>query len=115
MKYRAIFIKNWIVAEYSPLGWSKVITTALPELLEYNHRFSAYYVNQNTMWNQTEVDIIQYYLKTLYGQKIPSNQLIDNSEMELDYASLLSFDINFFDSGKTWNSIKQVFTRFFKK
>jgi hypothetical protein len=110
--YRALAIKNWIISEISPFGWSTVIMRSLPELLEFNPRFSAYYVGKNTKWSQTEVDIIQYYLTALFKKNIPMDFLYDNLEMPVDYMELVG--LNFLKTSGTFSSFKNMLSNFFK-
>jgi hypothetical protein len=109
--YRAIAIKNWIISEISPFGWSTVVMRALPELLEYNPRFSAYYVGKNTKWSQMEVEIIQYYLTALFNRKIPMEFLYDNLELPVDYMDLVG--LNFFKTSGVFSSFKSSLSKLF--
>jgi hypothetical protein len=109
--YRGIAIKSWIIKELSPFGWTALISRALPELLEYNPRFSAYYVNKHTKWSQMEVDIIQYYLTKLHGKQIPTDFLFDNLELPVDYFELVGF--NFMDVSNKLGSLKKAVLKFF--
>lgn len=110
--YRALPIKNWIISEVSPFGWSTVIMRALPELLETNSRFSAYYVGKGTKWSQIEVDIIQYYLKKIFNKSIPIDYLCDNVELPMDFGNLPA--LNFFTSDGFMSTVQRSFHKIFK-
>lgn len=112
MRYKALWIKNWIIREVSPFGWATLITRAMPELLEFNQRFSAYYINERTTWSQTEVDIVNWYLKKMYKIELPVDELIDNGFMEVNYMELVG--ISFFDTDGRWKDIGKKILGFFK-
>lgn len=95
-KYSALVIKNWVVTEISPMAWVAVISRALPELLESNPNFSAYYITKKTKWKEIEVEILQFYLLRMYNKFIPSDLLVENSSAGLNYLDLVG--ISFFSS-----------------
>lgn len=112
MKYKALLIKNWIINEISPLGWVTLVTRAMPELLENNHRFSASRISENTSWTQTEIDILNWYLKKIFQKQIPFEILASNGFLEVNYLELVGF--SFFDSGQSFKSIGNKIRQFFK-
>lgn len=112
MKYNALAIKNWIIKTISPMGWSLLISRALPELLEVNQYFSASYIGKNTKWNEDELRVIKWYLKRIYNTEIPDEILWENGQLQVDYLELLSFD--FFRETNALNSIKKSIVNFFK-
>lgn len=94
--YSALTIKNWIIEEMSPVVWVTLITRAMPELLENNPHFSAYYITKRTRWKEIEVDIIQYYMIRMYDKPIPAELLAENSSLALSYMDLVG--ISFFST-----------------
>lgn len=94
--YSALTIKNWIIEEMSPVIWVTLITRAMPELLENNPHFSAYYITKKTRWKEIEVDIIQYYMIRMYDKPIPAELLAENSSLALSYMDLVG--ISFFST-----------------
>lgn len=112
MKYNALAIKNWIISAVSPMGWSVLISRALPELLEVNPHFSASYVGKNTRWDETEVYVIQWYLRKMYGMEIPEEILWQNGHLKADYFEMLSFD--FFKNTRTAFNFKKTLLSIFK-
>ena len=86
--------------EVSPMGWASLITRAMPELLEHNHRFSAYYVNERTTWSEMEVDIINWYLRKMYKMELPSEVLTNNVHLSVGFLSMATRA--FFDAGRRW-------------
>lgn len=93
IKYNAFEIKMWIIGQITPMGWSVLITRALPELLEVNGNFSAYYVDKNTRWTQQEINIINWYMLRMYQLTLPKDIVIDNAELEINYFELVGFNI----------------------
>lgn len=84
MKFRAYSIKSWIMLEISPMGWASLITRAMPELMEHNHKFSAYYVSERTSWTEMEVDIINWHLRKMYEKELPTEVLTENVFLRID-------------------------------
>ncbi|MEP1094552.1 MAG: hypothetical protein ABJG78_05550 [Cyclobacteriaceae bacterium] len=68
-------IKSWVVKEFNTAGWSYVISSALPELLDYNSTFNCFNINDKTDWDKEEVRIIAKYLFILYQKK---KELLDS-------------------------------------
>lgn len=95
-------IKQWIISQISPMGWSIVVTRGLPELLEVNPSFSATSISKRTRWTESELAIIQYYLKALFQIQIPDEVLVENGQFDTDFIEI--FSMNFFD-----NSRKNIF------
>ncbi len=79
MKYNAYQIKIKLSEEITPLGWTSLISMALPELLDYNTNFSAYRISKMTMWGDSEIEIIKWYFEKIYGKKMPSH-ILEKSE-----------------------------------
>lgn len=100
MKFKANAIKMWIMMEISPMGWASLITRALPELLEHNHKFSAYYINERTAWSEMEIDIINWYLKKMYTMELPSEVLISNVYLKINYLDSIRY--SFLETSKKW-------------
>ncbi len=98
--------------EISPLGWVTLITRAMPELLENNHRFSASRISKNTSWSQTEIDIINWYMKKIFQKEIPIDILCDNGFLEVSYLELVG--LSFLDSNQGLKSIGGRIRQFFK-
>ncbi len=84
MKFKASAIKTYIMMEITPMGWATVITRAMPELLEHNHKFSAYYINERTSWSEMEVDIINWYLRKMYRMELPIEVLTNNIYLRIN-------------------------------
>lgn len=112
MKYNALAIKNWIISSISPFGWAILISRCLPELLEVNPNFSATYVGKNTRWDETELSIIQWYLRKLYNTEIPESILWQNGNLKGEYIDLITFD--FFTQNKTFTSFRKSLLNFLK-
>lgn len=98
MKYNAIMIKQWIISQISPMGWSMVVSRSLPELTEVNPSFSASHITRRTKWSDQELDILQYYLRALFQVQIPEDVLVENGQFEHEFIEL--FSVNFFDHGR---------------
>lgn len=112
MKYKALPIKNWIIHTLSPADWSLLIARAIPELLEINPHFSAYYVSGTTEWSEEEVAVLRWYLRRLYAIDLPEELLLAHGGLAVEYLQLISFD--FFKSTRNGlailkNSIFNIF------
>lgn len=83
MKINALPIKRWIISHVSPFGWANMITEALPELLECNPHFSAFYINESTKWSASELEIISWYLAKSFDLEIPDSLLDEDSHSPL--------------------------------
>lgn len=92
MKYKALAIKNWIINNLSPQAWSIIISRALPELLEINPNFSAYFVGMHTEWGEQEVKVIRWYLRKFFATDLPEDLLSENGGLDVNYMHLVSFD-----------------------
>lgn len=100
MKFKAYSIKMWIMTEISPMGWASLITRAMPELMEHNNRFSAYYITERTSWSEMEVDIINWYLRKMYKMELPSEILMSNVYLSISYVDALGYSL--FEARKKW-------------
>ena len=105
-------IKNWIINQVTPMGWSMMISRALPELLEVNPDFSLIRINRSTYWDEDEVVVIQEYLNRIYGLRIPSQVLQDVEELS-DRAQLL--ESNYFSFNTLVSDMRDRTKRFFRK
>lgn len=68
-EFRAKLIKSWIIKEFNSVGWSYIISSALPELINYNSTFNCFDIGEKTSWDKEEVRIIAKYLLSLYQKK----------------------------------------------
>lgn len=66
---KARLVKSWVIKEFKSVGWSYVISSALPELLEYNSTFNCFDITKKTSWDKEEVKIIAKYLYALHQKK----------------------------------------------
>ncbi|MEP5614223.1 MAG: hypothetical protein ABJP45_18370 [Cyclobacteriaceae bacterium] len=62
-------VKSWVVKEFNSAGWSYVISSALPELLDHNSAFNCFDINDKTDWDKQEVKIIAKHLSILYKKR----------------------------------------------
>ncbi|WP_258103253.1 hypothetical protein [Marinoscillum sp. MHG1-6] len=104
MKYRALPIKNWVISKVSPIGWSMVIARSMPEILEYNPEFSAYYINKRTKWSETELKVVRIYLKKMYNMHIPEEVINPGANLPVDYMDLVRID--FLKTSRLADSLK---------
>lgn len=95
------------------MGWASLITRAMPELLEHNHKFSAYYVNERTFWSEMEVDIINWYLRKMYQMELPADVLSTNVELRINYLNMLG--LSFFETSKKWKRSASRLLSFFRE
>ena len=100
IKYNAFMIKGWLIKTISPIGWTTLITRAMPELMEVNPRFSAYYVGKNTKWGSDEIFVIRWYLLKLHKIDLPEQILDDAASVEFDLWSVDNF--SFFQGTKNY-------------
>ncbi len=107
IKYNALVIKGWLIENISPLGWSTLVSRALPELLEVNSRFSAYFVNKNTKWGEEEILVIRWYLMKMFDKDFPDEILDKAVDVHVKYWNINS--INFFNDSAT--NMKTVISR----
>ncbi|MEP1032551.1 hypothetical protein [Ekhidna sp.] len=112
MKFRAYAIKTWIMMEISPMGWASLITRAMPELLEHNNKFSAYYISERTSWSEMEVDIINWYLRKMYKMELPSEVLTSNVYLKINYMESMGY--SFFETSKKWKRSAFKLLSFFR-
>ena len=112
MKFKAYAIKTWIMMEISPMGWASLITRAMPELLEHNHRFSAYYINERTSWTEMEVDIINWYLRKMYKMELPPEVLTSNVKLRINYLDSIGY--SFFETSRKWKQNAHQLFSFFR-
>ena len=109
LKYSAVEVKSWIITNISPIGWSMLVSRALPELLEVNARFSPSQVGKKTRWGSDEIYILRWYMLRMYNIDFPENFLDNASTVEAGYWDWNSF--SFFDgSSKSLTNIKNFFT-----
>ena len=66
---KARLVKSWVIKEFKSIGWSYVISSALPELLEYNSTFNCFDITKKTNWDKEEVRIIAKYLLLLHKKR----------------------------------------------
>ncbi len=92
MKYKAYQLKIELSQEITPLGWTSLISMALPELYDSNTYFSAYRINKMTLWGDSEIEIIQWYFEKIYNKKIPAF-ILKNSEYHKNHSYLYSLQI----------------------
>ena len=111
--YNALIIKAWLIKTIAPIGWSTLIARALPELLEVNPRFSAYYVGKNTKWGADEVFILRWYLLNLYKKDLPENLLDKATSVKVNLCGL--GDFSFLDgANRNFMRIKNRLKNLFK-
>lgn len=84
VKYNALEIKCWLIQNISPMGWSTLIARAMPELLEVNPRFSAYYVGKKTKWGADEIFVLRWYLLRMHKMDLPEQILDDATTVEMN-------------------------------
>lgn len=98
--------------EITPMGWASLITRAMPELLEHNQKFSAYYIHERTSWSEMEVDIINWYLRKMYRMELPLEVLTSNVYLRVSLfdhfgISLIEAIVNFKEKiSRLGNSMK---------
>lgn len=112
VKYNAFQIKGWLIQTISPIGWSTLVTRAMPELLEVNPRFSAYYIGKNTKWGEDEIYVLRWYLLTLYKIDMPEEILDNATSVEISFWSSSSFSF-FEDSKKNLGTFKTQLKKLF--
>lgn len=83
--------------EITPMGWASLITRAMPELMEHNNKFSAYYINERTSWSEMEVDIINWYLRKMYRMELPLEVLTNNVYLRINM--MHHFEISLIETG----------------
>ena len=105
IKYNAFLIKGWLIQTISPIGWTTLITRAMPELLEVNPRFSAYYVGKNTKWGADEIFVLRWYLLKLHKMDMPETILDDAASVELDFWGVENF--SFLKAPKTISKFQE--------
>ncbi len=91
IKYNAFVIKGWMIQAISPIGWSSLVARALPELLEVNPKFSAYYVGKNTKWGSDEIFVLRWYLLRMYKMDMPEQILDDATTVNMNLLDLGAF------------------------
>ena len=73
-------MKSWVIKEFNSAGWSYVISSALPELLEHNSNFNCFDIDDKTNWDKQEVKIIAKHVFILYQKKkVVLNKSLKNS------------------------------------
>lgn len=112
VKYNAFLIKGWLIQTISPIGWSTLVARAMPELLEVNPRFSAYYVGKNTKWGADEIYVLRWYLLNLYKIDLPEQVLDNASTVKMELWNNGSF--SFFEGTKrSLGNLKTQFKNLF--
>ncbi len=112
IKYNALLIKGWLIQTISPIGWSTLVARAMPELLEVNPRFSAYYVGKNTKWGADEIFVLRWYLLRMYKMDVPENILDDATSVDMNFWE--SSDFSFLQgTRKTLDTFKDQLKNFF--
>lgn len=96
--------------EISPMGWASLITRAMPELMEHNRKFSAYYVNERTSWTEMEVDIINWHLRKMYEKELPTEVLTENVFLSIDFLEKIHGTL-----GKIQKKFEDILQHLFKK
>ncbi|MEP1033366.1 hypothetical protein [Ekhidna sp.] len=113
IKYNAFLIKGWLIQTISPIGWSTLVARAMPELLEVNPRFSAFYVGKNTKWGSDEIFVLRWYLLKLYKLDMPEKVLDDATSVQVNLWELEGF--SFLEGAqKNFKSIRTQLKNLFK-
>ncbi len=110
--YNAMVVKNWIINKITPMGWSMMISRALPELLEVNPSFSLIRIGKSTYWSENEIMVIQEYLDRIFGLYLPDELLKETEELD-DLIKLESS--NFFSFGEALSDFSSKTRRFFRR
>ncbi|WP_436515951.1 hypothetical protein [Ekhidna sp. To15] len=113
IKYNALLIKGWLIQTISPIGWSTLVARAMPELLEVNPKFSAYYIGKSTKWGADEMFVLRWYLLRMYKMDMPEQVLDEATSVNTKLWDLGSFS---FMEGTQANfkSIRAQLRNFFK-
>lgn len=94
------------------MGWSMVITRAMPEIMEHNPDFSAFYINKRTVWDATEMKIVSIYLKKMYHLEVPREEFRTDLQLPNPYLDLVG--MNFFQGKRAGTSLFKNIRSIFK-